>query len=799
MPLLLAQYKESFLLITNSDDDFDDISEAYNFFASITGAKPLIRLPAPEDTASTGALVEILSTIDRSATAMASIKTLTTPLNISKGGHADSLIIQKRQERSRDEIIAKLISFGYKHASLVIERGECSLRNYILDFYPVCRDNPVRVEFFGDEVESIREFSIETQRTTKSLETITVFPLKFMENPGGGQTGLIELFDASRVFILASSAPEGRGFIAGLPAPPPLTVLSDAAFDPFGVDAHTLKLNGLGILLEERASIESFPSAVSALLADNCVMIVSATTAQGQRLKEIFHEADMTVPIIKKEDAGQYAGNILITVGALNEGFYIDGLIVLTETEIFGEVERHVTKKKASISNIFKILEELKPGDCIVHFDHGIGVFEGLRQERADNFIYDMMIIRYADDARLYVPISSINLVKKYWAEEGVLPQLDKLGGKTWQRAKSRARKRIEILAEKLIAHYAEREVSKGFALSPDGPLHVEFDDFFPYEPTPDQITAAAEIKRDMELDKPMDRLLCGDVGYGKTEVAMRAAFKAVFDGRQAAVLVPTTILCEQHYLNFKERFSPFPVKVDYISRFKPKPKADETLKRLAKGEIDIVIGTQSLLRKNLDIPALSLLIIDEEHRFGVAQKERIKELKTGVHCLTLSATPIPRTLQMSLSGIWKMSVIETAPELRQSVITKVAVFDKQIISEALQRELKRGGQVFFVHNRIHDIDKTAAMVKGMVMDKRVAAAHGQMNNAELEKIMLDFINKKIDVLVSTAIIGSGIDIPSANTIIVNRADTMGLADLYQLRGRVGRSNVKAYAYFFIP
>ncbi|MBF0319258.1 MAG: transcription-repair coupling factor [Nitrospirae bacterium] len=802
LPLFLAQLKEGFLLITNSDDDFNRIAESYGFFASITGAKPIVALPTPEDTSSTGTLVEILATIDRGASAMASIKTFMMPLNISAA--IDLFVIKKGAELSREDTIEKLLSFGYKHTALVIERGECSLRNYILDFYPVSKENPVRIEFFGDEIDSIREFSVENQRTTRVLDEIAVFSLILTGkatavNPSGRSDCLIDFFDARRVFFLADSASEGKAFLEGFPDTPAATILSETAFVPTGVDAGGLPLNGLGLLLEERTTISEFPPAVSALLGANRVMVVSATKAQGERLKDIFSESGMVVPVIKKEAVADYEGNIFITVGTLNEGLFIEGLIVLTETEIFGEVQRHKTHKNAGISNIFKILEDLKPGDYVVHTDHGIGIFEGLRQQVAEDFVYDMLIVRYSDEARLYVPVGSIGLIKKYWAEEGVIPHLDKLGGKTWQRAKGKAKKRIEILAEKLIAHYAQREVSRGVAHSPDGSIHAEFDNFFPYEPTPDQLTAAMEIKKDMESDKPMDRLLCGDVGYGKTEVAMRAAFKAIFDGRQAAVLVPTTILCEQHYLNFKERFSPFPVTVDYVSRFKPKAKAEETLKRLAKGEIDIIIGTQSLLRKNLDIPALGLLIIDEEHRFGVAQKERIKELKSGVHCLTLSATPIPRTLQMSLSGIWRMSTIDTPPEQRQSVRTNISVFDRQILKEALDRELNRGGQVFFVHNRIKDIDKIAAMVKGLVKDKKVAAAHGQMNNSELEEIMLNFIKKKIDVLVSTAIIGSGIDIPSANTIIVNRADMMGLADLYQLRGRVGRSNVKAYAYLFIP
>ena len=383
--------------------------------------------------------------------------------------------------------------------------------------------------------------------------------------------------------------------------------------------------------------------------------------------------------------------------------------------------------------------------------------------------------------------------------EEGIVPKIDRLGGKTWQKTKARVRKKIQEMAEKLITLYAEREVHKGFSFSYDTELHREFDSFFPYEETPDQLKAIQDIKKGMESDKPMDRLVCGDVGYGKTEVAMRAAFKAVYDGLQVAVLVPTTILCEQHYRNFKSRFAAFPVSVDYLSRFKSAKEQKKTIAALAAGDIDILIGTHGVLGKAVNFHKLGLIVIDEEHRFGVRQKEKLKELKKGVDVITLTATPIPRTLSMALSDIRDLSIIETPPEERLAVKSVVAVFNKELIKESITGELERNGQVFFVHNRIKDIYKIAGYLSELLPELKIAVAHGQMAEGELEKVMLHFYEKKTDVLVSTAIIGSGLDIPTANTIIINRADALGLADLYQLRGRVGRGNVRAYAYFLIP
>jgi len=408
------------------------------------------------------------------------------------------------------------------------------------------------------------------------------------------------------------------------------------------------------------------------------------------------------------------------------------------------------------------------------------------------------MVLDY-EGGRLYLPLQGIRIIQKYHAEEGVTPKIDRLGGKTWQRTKEKVRKKIHETAEKLVALYAEREVHRGYSFSPDTELHREFDSFFSYEETPDQIAAIRDIKQDMESERPMDRLVCGDVGYGKTEVAMRAAFKAVYDGMQVAVLVPTTILCEQHYRTFKVRFSAFPVKTDYLSRFKSKKDQQDTIRALSCGDIDIIIGTHGLLRGDIHFYKLGLLIIDEEHRFGVRQKKRIKELKRGVDVLTLTATPIPRTLHMALSDIRDMSVIETPPEERLAVKSIVSVFDEALVKDAVTRELERNGQVFFVHNRIKDIYKLAEYLMRLFPSAKISVAHGQMPERELEKIMLGFYVGEINILVATAIVGSGLDIPTANTIIINRADMMGLAELYQLRGRVGRSNVRAYSYFLIP
>ncbi|MBF0316689.1 MAG: transcription-repair coupling factor [Nitrospirae bacterium] len=794
--MLLTTVQERYILVAKSEDDCLRIIEDFRFYAEINGGRPLVYFPDAQDAANAGRQVEIIVNDQQDASFITTLDTLIKPINTPEALRSQSLVLKTGNEISREDIVEILLGcFGYRRAAMVVEKGEFSLRNYILDLYPPSMDMAVRVEFFGDEIESIRLFSPETQRTVRGVDELVLLPIQQTE----GSAYLFDAFKIERLFFLDDVAAEAAAFTVARGLTLPQTVVSKSPIKGDGVDAGAVSMAGLGVLIEDRQSIATLPQTINALAQSHHVIMVCSTTAQAQRLSDLCVQSNLPVAIINHEAISSFTGNVLITVGQLSEGLFIDGLMVLTERELFGEVSRHRSARKGSLTDIVRRLDDLNVGDFVVHQEHGIGVFEGLKKETVEGFVSDMLVLGYADDARLYIPARDIGVIKKYYAHEGALPKLDRLGGKTWQKARKKVKGKVQELAAKLIRHYAQRGIVEAEALCSDGPVHAEFDDFFPYEPTVDQMTAITDIKRDMESTRPMDRLLCGDVGYGKTEVAMRAAFKAVYDGRQVAILVPTTILCEQHYLNFKERFSPFAAKIDFISRFKPPAKINETLKRLAKGEIDVIIGTQGLLRKDVKVPALGLLVIDEEHRFGVAQKERIKEMKQGTHCLSLSATPIPRTLQMALSGIWTMSTLATPPEDRQAVRTIICQFNQDVLREALRRELDRKGQVFFVHNRIADIEKLAALVKSLVPQATIAVAHGQMNEHQLEDIMVRFIKRDLDVLVSTSIIGSGIDIPTANTIIINRADMMGLADLYQLRGRVGRSDVRAYAYMFIP
>jgi len=435
-----------------------------------------------------------------------------------------------------------------------------------------------------------------------------------------------------------------------------------------------------------------------------------------------------------------------------------------------------------------------------VHVDHGIARFGGLQTlELGNNRRSEFMLLFYAEESKLFVPVERLDLVQRYSSAEGQQPTLDRLGGLGWQKTKAKAKRAMRDMADELLRLYAERKLVGGYAFAADSPWQREFEEGFEYVPTPDQETAIEDVKRDMEQATPMDRLLCGDVGYGKTEVAMRAAFKAVMESKQAAVLTPTTVLAYQHFDSFRKRFAAFPVKIELLSRFRSAKEQKDVAKRMEAGEVDIVIGTHRLLSKDVKFRDLGLVVVDEEQRFGVAHKERLKQLKKRVDVLTLSATPIPRTLNMSLTGLRDMSVIETAPRDRLSINTQVVQFGESIIKSAIELELQRGGQVFFIHNRVETIDAIAALVQRLVPQARMAIGHGQMNEQEMERVMLDFVAYKYDVLVATTIIENGIDIPRANTIIINRADQYGLSQLYQLRGRVGRSNRRAYAYLLIP
>jgi transcription-repair coupling factor (superfamily II helicase) len=550
---------------------------------------------------------------------------------------------------------------------------------------------------------------------------------------------------------------------------------------------------------------------VKAQLSDGGkVLLTAASTGELERLADICREYETPYVLGESEDAAagftseraHESAALLLIRAPFAEGvtFPESKLTLFGNSDLF-EVTPSLERpsRKIRTSGFFSDFAELKPGDFVVHVDHGIGQFEGLRQIESDGRRGEFMLLRYAEDSRLYVPLERMDLVQSYRVVEGAHPPLDKLGGTGWNTRKTRVRKSLEDMAEQLLALYAARKTAPGLPFSPDGNFQREFEDAFEFEETPDQNFAIADIKRDMESATPMDRLLCGDVGYGKTEVAMRAAFKAIADSKQVAILAPTTVLAFQHFETFKRRFAAFPARIEMLSRFRTAAQQKETLAALEAGKVDIVIGTHRLLSKDVKFHDLGLLIVDEEQRFGVAHKERLKEIRKNVDALALSATPIPRTLHMSLVGLRDMSLIETPPRDRLAIQTVVAPFEEELVRRAIENEMARDGQVYFIHNRVESIYSLAALVTKLVPKARVVVGHGQMGEKELESVMLKFIRDEADVLVATTIVENGLDIPRANTILINRADRLGLAELYQLRGRVGRASQRAYAYLLVP
>ncbi|HZI47350.1 MAG TPA: transcription-repair coupling factor, partial [Pyrinomonadaceae bacterium] len=552
-------------------------------------------------------------------------------------------------------------------------------------------------------------------------------------------------------------------------------------------------------------------------------LFVMPSRGVAERVTEILREYEVNARLSSFEDISESAAvDAVTTFGKLSGGFELSSahLVVHVEADLFDEaaepaIERRSAaikrekKRRARAAAFLSDFRDLKVGDFVVHIDHGIARFGGLvtldlGPSQPSGVVVapkrgEFMLLYYADDAKLYVPVERLDLVQRYSSAEGHQPTLDKLGGIGWQKTKAKAKRAMRDMADELLRLYAERKLVQGHAFPPDAPWQREFEEGFEYTLTPDQETAIEDVKNDMETATPMDRLLCGDVGYGKTEVAMRAAFKAIMDGKQTAVLTPTTVLAYQHFETFRKRFATFPVKVELLSRFRSSKEQKDVVKRVGGGEVDVVIGTHRMLSKDVSFKDLGLVVVDEEQRFGVAHKERLKQLKKRVDVLTLSATPIPRTLNMSLSGLRDMSLIETPPSDRLAIQTQVVQSSDAVIKSAIELELSRGGQVFFIHNRVESIETIAALVQRLVPQARIAVGHGKMNEKEMERVMLDFIDYKYDVLVATTIIENGIDIPRANTIIINRADTYGLSQLYQLRGRVGRSNRRAYAYLLIP
>ncbi len=544
---------------------------------------------------------------------------------------------------------------------------------------------------------------------------------------------------------------------------------------------------------------------LSAWLAERRRIIVAChQTGQAHRLYELLSHYRLPLQISERNfpaERSNKAGRVDILVGDISRGFRLadEALVVIAEEELFGKRVKRRGISEIRKKQLLTSLAELKPGDYMVHIDFGVGLYRGLQHLTLDTVEGDFLLLEYAGSDKLYLPVDRINLVQRYVGSEGITPVLDKLGGPGWEKKKAKVLESVREMAEELLKIYAGRQVNEGFSFSPPDDMYREFEASFAYEETPDQLSAIEDVLRDMEKNRPMDRLVCGDVGYGKTEVAMRGAFKAVMDGKQVAVLVPTTVLAQQHLETFRNRLGAYPVRVEMISRFRSPREQKAILEEMKKGGIDVIIGTHRLLQKDVAFKDLGLVVIDEEHRFGVSHKERLKQYRAVVDVMALTATPIPRTLHMSLTGIRELSIIDTPPVDRLSIKTFVARFSDELIREAVLRELRRGGQVFFVHNRVQSIQAMAEYLKGLVPEAKLAVGHGQMNEKELEEVMLGFMHGEYNLLLCTTIVESGIDIPTANTIIINRADTFGLAQLYQLRGRVGRSRQRAYAYFLVP
>lgn len=772
---------------------------------------------------------------------------------------ANNLVtIEKGQPLELKQLISNLIERGFARVPVVEEVGTFSLRGGIVDIYPPGIENPVRIELLGDKVESLREFDVVSQRSIRHLDRVTIAPARevvldeqsvgrFLSNLKGrrlrgrrieevaihvrdrfffdGLEAYAPIFYSSQTTIssylptdaavvllepesLKSKAEhfleearmryeQAEGRKNELPLPEAVFDSLDVALQRISqrklIEVSVFKPHSTAIHLDFR-SPETFGGSLKVLrsvLEESVkggyrIYILCDNEGQVERLEEI---------ISLGED------HLTIGVGALRQGFVFDEarLKVITDSDIFGRYRRKPRYPRFRGEGAIETYRALNVGDYVVHVNHGIGQYGGVERLTVEGRETECLLVHYAGGDKLYVPIEQLDLLQKYIGKDGQPPSLSRLGGAGWERIKARTKKAIKEMAEELIRIYALRRARPGHAFKPDTHWQKELEASFIYEETPDQLRATEEIKRDMESDRPMDRLVCGDVGYGKTEVAIRAAFKAVMDGKQVAVLVPTTVLAQQHFYTFKERLAEYPVIIEMLSRFRTKRDQKRIIEQLRQGRIDIVIGTHRLLQKDVEFKDLGLLIIDEEQRFGVAHKEAFKKMRATLDVLTLSATPIPRTLHMALLGARDMSIIDTPPKDRLPVETEVVPYDEEIIVNAIMRELDRGGQVFFVHNRVESIDTVAAHVASLVPQARVAVAHGQMKERQLERIMLDFVQKKYDILVSTMIVESGLDIPSVNTIVVNRADTLGLAQLYQLRGRVGRSRHRAYAYLLVP
>ncbi len=725
-----------------------------------------------------------------------------------------------------DGLMEKLAGYGFERTDFVYEPGQFALRGGIFDIYSFGNEKPYRIELFGNEIDSIRIFDPESQLSERKLLQVNIIPNVETQFSDEGRVSLLEFLPENTVVWLQdleltterllSQQEDLQLFLQGGATRPPepqgavKTGLSANDFitaDLFTQQLQTRHLVEFGYRSSaENATVIDFHTREQPAFNrkfDFLIRDLQAWEKKGFGLY-IFAENPRQLERLRSifEDLRMEIGFTPIPV-SINQGFIDEDLKVVcyTDHQIFQRYHKYRIKQAYNKSKALTLrtLRELQPGDYVTHIDHGVGVYSGLQKIESNGTLQEAIRILYKDNDILYVNINSLHKISKYTGKEGTVPKVNKLGSDTWNKLKEKTKTRVKEIAFDLIQLYAQRKAREGFAHSPDNYLQHELEASFIYEDTPDQAKATEDVKKDMQSSAPMDRLICGDVGFGKTEIAVRAAFKTCLDGKQAAVLVPTTILAFQHYKTFRERLKDLPVTVDYINRFKSAKEKKETLKNLAEGKIEIIIGTHGLLGKEVKFKDLGLLVIDEEQKFGVAHKEKIKTLRTDVDCLTLTATPIPRTLQFSLMGARDLSIINTPPPNRQAIQTEVQVFNPDFIREAIYFETERGGQVFFIHNRVLGLSEMAGIIQGLCPDLSIGVAHGQLEGNVLEKAILDFIEKKYDVLVCTNIVESGVDIPNVNTIIVNNAHHFGLSDLHQLRGRVGRSNKKAFCYLLAP
>jgi transcription-repair coupling factor (superfamily II helicase) len=770
------------------------------------------------------------------------------------------------EELDRDRFIHFLHEGGYGSARIVEERGDFSVRGAIIDLYTPIYEEPLRLEFDGDRLESIRRFETETQRSLPQgmMDHAILLPAKDASGDSSAQplkTLLDYLKGNEIIFIEEGDEVEKEGEIfshliqehhekallrkRSVP-PSEATYLNDEDVSLGLGRFQTVYLQGgpvappscQHVVSFEMETNENLQRAMRAVLSAKTgspeaspfsilsknlqdwqekgvrVFIVSHAQGQAERLRDLLSQYGVEPRLEKtktfREVLDQLEEGVVLLVGPLSSGFRNprEGWVILTEEEIFGERRRLPEGKvRTSITSAswqrgsptLSSCRELREDDFVVHIDYGIGRYRGLKHLKIWGVSNDYLLLEYQEGDKLYLPVDRLNLIQRYIGGDGKSPRLDKLGSHSWQRAKKRAEAAVSEMVKELLDLYAARKVFEGFTFPPSDQFYKEFEATFEYEETPDQVQAIEEVMKDMGNSKPMDRLICGDVGYGKTEVAIRAAYRAVMGGKQVAILVPTTVLAQQHYQTFCERFKIYPVVIEVLSRFKSPREQKEVLHRLKEGRVDIVIGTHRLLQKDVSFRDLGLVVIDEEHRFGVSHKEKLKQMRKLVDVITLTATPIPRTLQMAVSGIRDLSLIQTPPENRLSIRTYVIRYDDEVIREAIQREFHRGGQVFFVHHRVQSIHTVANHLRRLLPEASLAIAHGQMREKELERVMLQFVRKEINLLVCTSIIESGLDIPTANTILINHAERFGLADLYQIRGRVGRGSHQAYAYLIIP